>query len=73
MSDDDQIAATIMAKYGGTADAAAEETEPVVTPWPALGQGERGTAVGTPPDPLLDAVLEQLGMSPSYQLGRGDR
>lgn len=70
---DDPIAATIMAKQRGPTEAAGEETRPVITRPEQIGQGIRGIAPGTPPDPLLDAVLEKLGMSPSYQLGRGDR
>lgn len=70
---EDQITATIVAKLDGPAVPAAEDAEPAVTPWPALGQGERGTAVGTPSDALTDAVLEALHLPPTLQLGRGDR
>jgi hypothetical protein len=71
---DDQIAAAIVAKLDGPAEVADEPAEPAAAPvWPKLGQGERGKAVTTPPDPLLDAVLEQLGMPPQRPLGRGDR
>jgi len=70
---DDQIAAAIMAKLDGPAETTDADAEPGAVQWPELGQGKRGTAVGTPPDPLLDAVLEQLHMPPSRPLGRGDR
>ena len=70
---DDQIAATIMAKLDGPAVPADEPAEPAAVQWPTLGQGERGVAIRKPPDPVTDEVLKQLGMSPSYQLGRGDR
>jgi len=70
---DDQIAATIMAKLDGPAVPADEPAEPAAVQWPRLGQGERGTPVSKPPDPMLDALLDKLGMPPSYQLGRGDR
>ena len=70
---DDPIVAVLAAKLDGPAETADADAEPVVTPWPRLGQGARGTPFSKPPDPLLDAVLEQLHMPPSYQLGRGDR
>ena len=73
MTDDDPIAAALAAKLDGPAETADADAEPAAVQWPALGQGQRGTAVGTPPDPLLDDVLDKLGMPPSYQLGRGDR
>jgi len=59
---DDPIVAAIMAKFDGPTETADADAEPAVTPWPALGQGQRGTPFGPPPDPLLDAVLEQLHM-----------
>jgi len=70
---DDPIAATIMAKLDGPTEAPGEDAEPAAVQWPALGQGVRGTPVSKPPDPMLDALLDKLGMPPSYQLGRGDR
>ena len=70
---DDPIVAELAAKLDGPAETADADAEPTVTPWPRLGQGERGTAVGTPHDALLDAVLDQLGMPLTRPLGRGDR
>jgi len=61
---DDPIVAALAAKLDGpaeTADADAD-AEPAAVQWPRLGQGKRGTPFGPPPDPLLDAVLEQLHM-----------
>ena len=69
---DDQIAATIMAKLDGPAVPADEPAEPAAVQWPTLGQGERGTPVSTPADPLLDATLDALGI-PRNRLGGGYR
>jgi len=71
---DDPIVAALAAKLDGPAETADADAEPAAVPtWPRLGQGKRGTPFGPPPDPLLDAVLEQLHMPPSRPLGRGDR
>jgi hypothetical protein len=66
---DDPIVATIMAKYRSPAEPAGEEAEPAAVVWPALGQGERGTHVSRPPDPLLAAVLDELGIPRHPSLG----
>ena len=60
MSDDDPIVAALAAKLDGPAETADAGAEPAAIQWPALGQGKRGTPFSPPPDPLLDAVLEQL-------------
>ena len=70
---DDPIVAALAAKLAGPAETADADAEPVVTPWPRLGQGARGTPFSKPHDPLLDEVLDKLGLPPQYQLGRGDR
>jgi hypothetical protein len=66
---DDQIAAAIVAKLDGPAEAAAEEPEPAAVQWPKLGQGEGGTAVTSPPDHMLAVLLDQLGIPRPSGLG----
>ena len=71
---DDPIVAALAAKLDGPAETADADAEPAAVPtWPRLGQGARGTPFSKPHDPLLDEVLDKLGLPPQYQLGRGDR